>query len=147
MERNNNKQKRVETMQKFEMIGRLGKDLELRITKDNKKVVEFSLAETEKINNEEITTWVNFVAWESKAETLSKYLMKGDKIFVEGKLRNQKYNTKEGIERHKTFVVVNNFELLPNSRKKEEKEKVADNWSMDLRKGFDDEEMKSLDWY
>lgn len=132
-------------MQRFEMIGRLGNDLDLKVTESNKKVIEFSLADTKKVNGNEVTTWVNFVAWEGKAETLTQYLRKGDVVYVEGELRNQKYKTKEGQDRIKTFVLVNNFQLLPNAKKEEPKEKVAKNWSREPEYNFGD--MEKLEFY
>ena len=132
-------------MQRFEMIGRLGNDLDLKVTENNKKVIEFSLADTKKVNGNEVTTWVNFVAWEGKAETLTQYLRKGDVVYVEGELINQKYKTKEGQDRIKTFVQVNKFQLLPNARKEEPKEKVAKNWSREPEFNFGD--MEKLGFY
>lgn len=134
-------------MQRFMIIGRIGQELDMKITETNKKVVEFSIADTEKYGEQEVTTWLNCVAWEGKAETLAKYVHKGDMIYLDGKIRNQKYKTKEGQERFRTYLLVENFTLLPNVRKeKKEEEKVAENWK-DPRKGFDDEDMKELGWY
>lgn len=58
-------------MQRFTIIGRIGNDLQIKITESNKKVLEFSIVENEKIGNNDITTWLNCVAWERKAETLA----------------------------------------------------------------------------
>lgn len=99
------------------IIGRIGNDIELKITSNNKKVVEFSLADTEKQNNENITTWFNCIAWEGLAETINKYAHKGDMIGIRGKIRNSKYTNKDGQERTKTYVLVENLQLLPNERK------------------------------
>lgn len=134
-------------MQRFEIIGRIGKELELRVTNSNKKVVEFSIADTEKINGEDITTWMNCIAWEGKAETLCKYVKKGDMIYLEGKIRNQKYTSKEGQERTKTFLLINNFTLLPNAREKQENEPIQDNWTREPDLSNLGMDMKELDFY
>lgn len=134
-------------MQRFEIIGRIGKELELRVTNSNKKVVEFSIADTEKINGEDITTWMNCIAWEGKAETLCKYVKKGDMIYLEGKIRNQKYTNKEGQERTKTFLLINNFTLLPNAREKQENEPIQDNWTREPDLSNLGMDMKELDFY
>jgi len=107
-------------MQRFTIIGRIGNDLQIKITESNKKVLEFSIVENEKIGNNEITTWLNCVAWEKKAETLSQYCKKGDKIYLEGKIRNQKYKAKDGQERTKTFVLVDTFEFIETKRNQSE---------------------------
>lgn len=130
-------------MQRFMMIGRVGTSMELRVTNSNKKVVEFSMADTKKAKDgQDITTWINVVAWENKADTLAKYVNKGDMLYIEGELRNQKYTTKEGIERYKTFILLDNFQLLPNARKEQEEDN--DNFKSKYDYGFD---MKELEFY
>lgn len=128
-------------MQRFTMIGRVGTSMELRITNSNKKVVEFSMADTKKAKDgQDITTWVNVVAWENKADTLAKYVNKGDMLYIEGELRNQKYTTKEGIERYKTFILLDNFQLLPNARKEQQEDN--DNFKQKYDYGFDEKELE-----
>lgn len=134
-------------MQRYEMIGRIGQELELKITQSNKKVIEFSMADTEKRNGEDITTWVSCVAWENKAETLSKYVKKGDMLFIEGKLRNQKYKAKDGSDRMRTFILVENFMLLPNKAKEDEKEENNKSWSREPNVSELGFEMKNLEFY
>lgn len=107
-------------MQRFEMIGRIGGDLELKTTQSGRSVLEFSLADTEKVNDKEITTWINCVVWEKRAENISRFSRKGDMIFVEGKIRNEKYQDKDGNNRYKTYLLVNNFTFLPNNREEKE---------------------------
>lgn len=128
-------------MQRLMMIGRVGTSMELRITNSNKKVVEFSMADTKKAKDgQDITTWVNVVAWEGKADTLAKYVNKGDILYIEGELRNQKYTTKEGIERYKTFILLENFQLLPNARKEQQEDN--DNFKPKYDYGFDEKELE-----
>lgn len=128
-------------MQRFMMIGRVGTSMELRITNSNKKVVEFSMADTKKAKDgQDITTWVNVVAWENKADTLAKYVNKGDMLYIEGELRNQKYTTKEGIERYKTFILLDNFQLLPNAKKEQQEDN--DNFKPKYDYGFDEKELE-----
>lgn len=105
-------------MQRLTFIGNIGKDLDLKYTETKKKVVEFSVAVNEKINDKDLTTWFSCEAWENRAETLSKYVKKGDKIYIEGRIRNKKY-TKDGQERIYTYVQVDNFELLNNGKKED----------------------------
>lgn len=128
-------------MQRFMMIGRVGTSMELRVTNSNKKVVEFSMADTKKLkDNQEITTWVNVVAWDYKADTLAKYVNKGDMLYIDGELRNQKYTTKEGIERYKTFILLDGFQLLPNARKQDQEENNSFKPQNDY--GFSEEELE-----
>lgn len=99
-------------MQRITIIGNVGKDLDLKYTETRKKVVEFSVAVTEKINNNDLTTWFNCEARENRAETLAKYVKKGDQIYIEGKIRNKKYKGKDGQEKYYTYVLIEGFKLL-----------------------------------
>lgn len=102
--------------------------MELKKTQSNKSVVEFSLAITErKANNEGDTNWINFTAWEGRAEALARYLKKGDLVYVFGKLVNQKYQDREGNNRYKMYVLVEGFEFLPNKRDMNDYVYVDDN--------------------
>lgn len=105
-------------MNRVEIIGRIGQDLEVKKTRDGKSVLEFSLADKEKDN----TTWINCQAWESVAETIAKYSLKGDMIFIAGKLKHIKYEV-NGETKNKSFVQVKEFQFLPNKRERAE-EKV-----------------------
>src|SRR6187402_690027 len=96
------------------IVGRLGKDPELRILESGNKVVTFSVATSESYKDKtsgekkEITDWHNVVAWNAKAEALAKYVKKGDMIFLEGKSRTRSWE-KDGITRYTTELVVDEF--------------------------------------
>ena len=98
------------------LIGNAGKDPEISTVKGDKKVTKFGLAvneygKNEKGENVNNTTWFNIVAWDKNAENLAKYLKKGQKVFVEGKLVVREYE-KDGVKGKSVEVVVSNFELL-----------------------------------
>ena len=103
-------------MNRQEFIGRLGNDIEIRKTTNGTSVIEFSLAETEKHKDTEVTTWLRCQSWSGIAELLAKYVKKGDLVYVAGKYRNEKYQAKDGTDRYKTFMLVTDIELLPNRR-------------------------------
>ncbi len=106
-------------MQRIEIIGRLGKEIELKTTSNGKNVVEFSIAETEKQRNGDgLTTWFDCVAWDKKAETLSRFLIKGDVVYIYGRERTQDYQAKDGSKRTKRYILVDGFEFLPNNRER-----------------------------
>ena len=66
------------------LLGRVGKDPEIRYTNDNKAVAMFSIATNEL--GKDKTTWHNVKAWEQKAELVEKYVKKGDLLFVQGRM-------------------------------------------------------------
>lgn len=99
------------------LVGRLGKDPELRYTPGGQAVTSFSLATDRRWTSKEgekqkATTWHNIVAWGKQAETMKEYLSKGKQIFIEGRIDNRSYDDKEGNKRYISEVVVENFQFL-----------------------------------
>ena len=72
--------------QRIEFIGNLGRDPEMRYTPTGQPVTNFSVAVTETIKDEKKTVWIRVATWGNLAEICNKYLSKGSKVFVEGKL-------------------------------------------------------------
>lgn len=99
------------------LVGRLGKDPEVRNLDSGVAVANFSIATSEtyrdKTTNEkkEITEWHNIVVWRGLAEIAQKYLHKGDMVYIEGKLRTRSWE-KEGVTRYTTEVVADNMTML-----------------------------------
>ena len=96
-------------MNKVILIGRITKDLELRKTKSNKSVCEFTLA-TNRVGSED-TDFISCMVWSQQAENLCKFQGKGSLIAVFGELRTDSYEI-EGQKRYKTYVLVSNVEFL-----------------------------------
>lgn len=104
---------------KFIGIGNLGRDPETRYMADGKAVTNFSIAISEKYKDKtsgewrEITEWVNVVLFGRLAEVAAEFLSKGSKVFVEGKLKTEKYTDKNtGAEKSTTKVVCERMEML-----------------------------------
>lgn len=99
------------------LVGRLGKDPELRSTESGKAVCTFSLATTDRWTGDdglkkEATTWHNIVAWGRQAEVIKEYLAKGKEVYIEGRIVNRSYDDKEGNKRYVSEVVVQNFQFI-----------------------------------
>jgi len=99
------------------LIGRLGKDPDLRYTPAGKAVASFSLATSERWTGQdgqrnESTTWHNIVAWGKQAEVIKEYLTKGREVYIEGRIQNRSYDDKEGNKRYISEVVVQNFQFI-----------------------------------
>jgi single-strand DNA-binding protein len=99
------------------LIGRLGKDPEVRRLENGAAVAKFSLATDESYkdnagNKVEQTEWHNIVVWRSQAEVAEKYLKKGMLIYVEGKLTTREYTDKDNQKKYFTEVVANTFKML-----------------------------------
>lgn len=99
------------------MVGRLGKDPEVRNLDNGATVANFSMATSESYKDrttgekKEITEWHNVVLWRGLAEVAQRYLHKGDMIYVEGKLRTRSWE-KDGVTRYTTEVVGDNMTML-----------------------------------
>ncbi|MFH2104472.1 MAG: single-stranded DNA-binding protein [Chloroflexota bacterium] len=114
------------TLNRVQLIGRLGKDPEGRFTTTGKKVVSFSLAVSHRWKSAEgeskdHTEWVNIEAWGRLAEVCQEYLHKGSLIYLEGRLKTDKYEDK-GETKYFTKVVALQMQMLD---KKPEDEPVV----------------------
>ena len=100
-----------------QLIGRLGKDPEVKVYGDNKKKATFSIATSDSYKNAkgekvEDTQWHNIVIWGSLAGIAEKYLRKGQEVCVEGKLVHRNYETSAGEKRFITEINVNDLLML-----------------------------------
>lgn len=99
------------------LVGRLGKDPEVRHLENGATVANFSMATSEVYKDRttgerrETTEWHNVVLWRGLAEVAEKYVKKGDMIYVEGKLKTRSWE-KDGITRYTTEVVGDNMTML-----------------------------------
>src|SRR5690606_38759347 len=99
------------------LIGRLGKDPEVRNLENGVSVANFTMATSETYRDrntgekKEVTEWHNIVLWRGLAEISQKYLHKGDMVYIEGKLRTRSWE-KEGVTRYITEVVAENMTML-----------------------------------
>ena len=108
-------------LNKIMLIGNLGKDPELNVTNDGTPVTKFSIAvirsyKTASGDKREETEWFNIVAWRQLAEICERYLHKGAKVYIEGRLQQRKYTDKNGIERTSVEVVANDMEMLDSKQ-------------------------------
>lgn len=105
------------SVNKVILVGRLGKDPELRYTPAGTAVVTFSMATTENYkdrdgNRQEKTEWHNIVAWRQLAEICGKFLHKGKQIYIEGKIQTRSYDDRDGNKRYITEVVADQMQML-----------------------------------
>ncbi|HUV31124.1 MAG TPA: single-stranded DNA-binding protein [Acidobacteriota bacterium] len=99
------------------LIGRLGRDPDLRYTPGGRAVCSFSLATSEAWKGQdgqrnESTTWHNIVAWGKQAEVIKEYLRKGREVYIEGRIDNRSYDDKEGNKKYVSEVVVQQFRFI-----------------------------------
>lgn len=109
-------------MNKVLLTGYIGKDLELQGTTSGKSYIKTSLGVKDRFNKDH-TNWINLIAWNKQAETMSKWLAKGSHIAVEGRIQTGSYE-RDGQRVYTTDVIVENFDFL-ESRKNNEQEQTG----------------------
>ncbi|WP_299826099.1 single-stranded DNA-binding protein [uncultured Pontibacter sp.] len=105
------------SVNKVILIGNLGKDPEVRHLEGGVAVARFPLATSESYKDksgqkQEKTEWHNIVVWRGLAEVAEKYLRKGQSVFIEGKIRTNQYQDKDGNQRYSTEIVADNMTML-----------------------------------
>lgn len=106
-------------MNNISILGRLGKDVEVTQSKDNKSIGKFSVGVTRKFNKD-VTDWFNCVSFGKQADTIAQYFNKGDLIALTGEIQFGSYENKEGNKVYTTTLVVNTFDFCGSSKKKEQ---------------------------
>ena len=106
------------------LIGNLGKDPEVRYLDSGVAVANLSLATSENYKNKEgervtQTEWHDVVLWRGLAEVAEKYLKKGSSVYVEGKLRTNKWVDKDENTRYKTEILADKLTMLGKSNSQE----------------------------
>lgn len=107
------------SLNKVMLIGNVGKEPEVRYLDAGVAVATFPLATSErsyKLQNgtvvPERTEWHNIVLWRGLAETAEKYVHKGDKLYIEGKIRSRTYDDQNGMKRYIYEIMADNMEML-----------------------------------
>jgi single-strand DNA-binding protein len=104
-------------LNKVMLIGRLGRDPEMRYTPSGRPVTTFSLATSRTWNTSEgerrtETEWFTVVAWGSLAEICKQYLVKGQQVYVEGRLQTRHWEDNDGNKHSATEIVANEMIIL-----------------------------------
>ena len=102
------------------LVGRLGRDPEMRYTPSGTAVVNFSLATDERWSSngetQSRTEWHNIVVWSKLAEICNQYLTKGRLVFIEGRLQTRDWEDKDGNKRRTTEIVATDMKMLGGRR-------------------------------
>ena len=127
-------------MNRIILSGRLTKDIELKYTKYDNAIVSNGIAVQRPFKNADgmyETDFINIEVWGKKAEYLSNYAKKGDKILINGRLQTDSYE-KEGKIIHIQKVVVEDLELISIVKKEESKKEVKEETQIETKKLADD---------
>jgi single-strand DNA-binding protein len=105
------------SVNKVILIGRLGKDPELKYTPSGAPVAKFSLATDESFKDktgekQNRTEWHNIVAWNKLAEICGEYLTKGKQVYIEGSIRSRQWQDQAGNKRTAYEIIANRMQML-----------------------------------
>ena len=105
------------SLNKVMLIGRLGKDPEMRFTPSGRAVTNFTMATDESWmdqggERQERTEWHRIVVWGKLAETCAKYLSKGKLVYVEGRIQSRSWDDKDGNKRYITEIIAGGMQIL-----------------------------------
>ena len=117
------------SLNKVILMGNLGKDPETRTLESGAVMCRFSIATTETYKNRKSgertshTEWHNIILWKGLAEIADKYLHKGDKVLIEGKIRTRSWEDKEsGQTRYSTEILADQMQMMGNNKKEDKRE-------------------------
>lgn len=114
------------TLNKVMLIGHLGDEVKMHYFDDKNCVGRFPLATNEtytnKTTNERVTNteWHNIVVRNKAAEICEKYLTKGDKVYIEGRIKTRKWTDDKGMERYSTEIQCTDFTFLTNKNEQQQ---------------------------
>ena len=105
------------SVNKVILLGRLGRDPEVRYMPNGEAVCNFSIATSETWNDrngqrQERTEWHNITLYRRLAEIAGQYLKKGREVYIEGRIQSRKYTGKDGIERTAYDIIANEMKMV-----------------------------------
>ena len=121
----------MSSLNKVMIIGRLGRDPEMRYTQAGKPVCSLNVATDEGYTNDrgekvDKTEWHKVVFWDRQAETCSQYLAKGSLVFIEGRLSTRKYQDQQGQDRYVTEIQGQRVQFLDRTATGNRADREAD---------------------
>ena len=119
-------------MNKVMLIGNVGQDPQIRYIDQNVCVAQIRLATTEKgytlQNGTQVpdrTEWHTVIFWRKQAELIEKYVKKGDKLYVEGKLQTRTWDDKQGIRHQAVEIMAENMEFISRASARKPEDTAA----------------------
>lgn len=103
-------------MNKVFLSGNLTRDPEVRYTQSGKAYARMGIAINRRYKEKESVDFFNLVAWEKTAEFCGRYLTKGSRVLVEGQLRTNSYENKDGVKVNTVEIWVDNIEFASSKR-------------------------------
>lgn len=113
------------SLNKVQLIGNLGKDVETKFTPSGLQISKFTVATTDSVKKgdtwENVTEWHNITCFGKTAEFADKYLKKGNAVYLEGRIKTESWEDESGVKKYKTGIIADKLMSLTK------KESVNDN--------------------
>src|SRR5262245_17401553 len=101
----------MSSVNKVMLLGRLGRDPEMRYSANGDARASFSVA-TNFGKGDAQTEWVRCTAWRKAAEAICEHARKGDQVYVQGRSQTRKWTDEKGVEKHTTEIAVSDFQVI-----------------------------------
>ena len=136
----------MSSVNKVIILGNLGQDPDMRMTQSGQHVANISIATTDKIKKQdgtyqEKTEWHRCVAWGKTAELAGKYLNKGRKVYIEGKLQTRSWEDQSGQKKYTTEIVVQNMVFIDSGNRQGQPNGYQNNGSQNQGVPFPEEDV------
>lgn len=99
-------------LNEINLIGRLGRDPETRMSRNDKAICKFSVATSDRYNGVDETEWHSVVVFGKTAEAVQRYLTKGSQVYVKGKKKTNRYEDKNGVTRYDVSILAEKVMFL-----------------------------------
>lgn len=101
------------------ILGRVTKPLELRYLQNGTAVLNFDIANSIKVKDSEVTTFLRCVCYGRSAEVINQFVSKGDRVLLQGELRQNSYKDSSGATKSYHFLQVNSFDFIESKNKEQ----------------------------
>ncbi|MBW1805826.1 MAG: single-stranded DNA-binding protein [Deltaproteobacteria bacterium] len=119
------------------IVGRLGRDPEIRYTPSGAAVANFSVATSEEWKDKETgekqerTEWHRVVAWRRLGEICGEYLRKGSQVYIEGRLQTRDWEDRDGNKRYTTEIVAQSMQMLDRANREGRAESKGESYPVE----------------
>lgn len=113
------KQKGGAMLNNLSILGRVIKPLELRYLQNGKAVLNFDIANSVKVKDSEVTTFLRCVCYGRSAEVINQFVSKGDRVLLQGELRQNSYQDSSGATKTYHYLQVNSFDFIESKNKEQ----------------------------
>ena len=113
------KQKGGAMLNNLSILGRVTKPLELRYLQNGTAVLNFDIANSMKVKDNEVTTFLRCVCYGRSAEVINQFVSKGDRVLLQGELRQNSYQDSSGATKTYHYLQVNSFDFIESKNKEQ----------------------------